>query len=166
MIPRVLATKGRAKGAAQGFSLIELLIVVAVILIIAAIAVPNLMRARRAANESSAVSSVRTITSSEIIYAATYPSVGYTCTLSDLGPYSGSPSSTAAGLIDAVLASGQKAGYTFVLSNCTGTPAVTFTLNADPLPSGGIRKFCADESGVLRYDPGTGTCTATSTPMQ
>ena len=69
----------------NGFSLIELLIVVAIILIIAAIAIPNLLRARMAANESSAVSSLRTITTGEITYQSTYPTVGYAATLVNLG---------------------------------------------------------------------------------
>ena len=71
---------------ARGFSLIELLIVVAIILTIAAIAIPSLLRSRIAANEASAVASIRTITTAETAYAQTYPSIGYTCTLSDLGP--------------------------------------------------------------------------------
>src|ERR1700752_524856 len=90
----------------KGFSLIELLIVVAIILIITAIAIPNLLRARMAANESSAVASVRSINSAEVTYNSTYPSIGFAGSLSDLGGPLGAactPSSTSACLIDAVL---------------------------------------------------------------
>src|SRR5512135_3372929 len=113
----------------SGFSLIELLIVVAIILIIAAIAIPNMLRARIAANEASAVASIRTITTAETTYAQTYPEIGYTCTLSEMGPPSGGSamSSTGAGILDSVLSSGQKAGYSFGLQNCTGTPRSTYT---------------------------------------
>ena len=149
----------------NGFSLIELLIVVAIILIIAAIAVPNLLRSRRAANEASAVTSVRTITSAEITYSASYPSVGYTCDLLHLGPYTGGPSESAAGLIDEVLASGSKSNYQFAITGCTGTPAPSFFVSAVPKP-GGVRKFCSDTSGILRYDPGSGDCTVASVPLQ
>jgi prepilin-type N-terminal cleavage/methylation domain-containing protein len=156
----------------KGFSLIELLIVVAIILIIAAIAIPNLLRSRIAANEASAVGSVRTINTAEITYAATYPDIGFTCTASQLGPpASGTPTSTAAGLIDSVLAGGAKSGYNLALSNCTGgtnQPIVTFTVTATPVSDGqtGIRRFCSDQSGVIRYAP-TGTCDVTSSnPLQ
>ncbi len=150
----------------KGFSLIELLIVVAIILVIAAIAIPNLMRSRQAANEASAVNSVRTLTSAEVMYSALYPQVGYTCTLTHLGPYVGAPSETAAGLIDGVLASGQKTQYTFTLSNCNGNPATTFFINADPVGGGGIRKFCSSQPGVIHYDPGSGVCVETSGILQ
>ncbi len=151
----------------EGFSLIELLIVVAIILIVAAIAIPNLLRARQQANETSGAASVRTITNAEITYAATYPDVGFTCTISDLGPYTTAPSPTAAGLIDAVLSTGRKSGYTFTLSNCASSPP-SQRVSVFGVPNGGagVRKFCSDESGVLRFDPGAGNCTATSSPLQ
>src|SRR5678809_1473557 len=87
----------------KGFSLIELLIVVAIILIIAAIAIPNLLRARIAANESSAVSSLRTINTAEVTYQTAYPTTGYAAALANLGPTSATtctPAATSACLID------------------------------------------------------------------
>jgi type IV pilus assembly protein PilA len=138
---------------AKGFSLIELLIVVAIILIIAAIAIPNLMRSRLAANEASAVASIRTITTAETTYATTFPTVGYTCTISELGPPpSGqSISPTAGGILDAVLATGTKRGYNFSLNNCAGTPVATYGSVAVPQSIGatGTRSFCSDASGII-----------------
>jgi prepilin-type N-terminal cleavage/methylation domain-containing protein len=98
----------------KGFSLIELLVVVAIILTIAVIAIPSLLRSRIAANEAAAVASIRTLTTAEHAYAETFPDLGYTCNVGDLGPpASGQPiSSTAGGIIDSVLASGVKQGYT------------------------------------------------------
>ena len=85
----------------KGFSLIELLIVVAIILIIAAIAIPNLLRARIAANESSAVSSIRTINTAEVTYQSAYPTVGYAADLVSLGPGGGAQSCPAGGPVQA-----------------------------------------------------------------
>jgi type IV pilus assembly protein PilA len=137
----------------KGFSLIELLIVVAIILIIAAIAIPNLLRSRIAANEASAVGSIRTINTSEVTYASTYPNVGF-ATLDALGGAGGS--ATGAGLLDSVLASGTKSGYVFavVTSGATGTgPATIFTVTGDPQNSQtGQRHFYSDQSGVIRYN--------------
>jgi type IV pilus assembly protein PilA len=156
----------------NGFSLIELLIVVAIILTIAAIAIPNMMRARISANETSAVASLRTISTAETTYASTYPTIGYSCSLVELGPPpSGTPVSSAnAGILDDVLASGQKAGYHFALSGCTGTPVATYTSTAWPVTLGGTgnRSFCSSTPGVINFatDGTAATCLASGIVIQ
>ena len=142
----------------SGFSLIELLIVVAIILIIAAIAIPNLLRSRMAANEASAVGSCRTINTAEISYSTTYPSIGFTA-LNSLGGAAPctTASSTTACLIDNVLsaaATSKKSGYSFTVAVGATTPAVTYTTNASPLVAGqsGQRYFFSDQAGVIRYN--------------
>ena len=154
----------------KGFSLIELLIVVAIILIIASIAIPNLLRARMSANEASAVGAVRTLNTAQISYNSAYPSVGYAATLADLGGTSCSPpSSTGACLIDTQLASGTKNGYTYTLSGVTGTPAATYGVIAAPsVPNQtGVRYFCSFADAVVRgaVTPIT-TCDSIITPLQ
>ncbi len=155
----------------RGFSLIELLIVVAIILIIAAIAIPNMLRSRIAANEASAVNSIRTITNAENLYNSTYPTVGFACNLKSLGPGKTPADSTAAGLIDDVLASGAKAGYTFATGACTKVGAVTtgFQYTGSPtVPNqSGTRYFCSDASGVIKYSTASAVaCLATGQPIQ
>ena len=149
----------------KGFSLIELLIVVAIILIIAAIAIPNLLRSRMAANEASAVGSLRTINTAEITFASTYPDQGFT-DLSALGGAGGA--SNAAGLIDSVLASGTKSGYTIAATAATGsTPRPSYTATAVPVNTQtGQRKFFSDQSGVIRYTTDGSDATASSSPLQ
>jgi prepilin-type N-terminal cleavage/methylation domain-containing protein len=137
----------------KGFSLIELLIVVAIILIIVAMAVPNLLRSRISANEASAVSSLRTLNAALVLYNSTYGA--YPAQLSYLQPpASGNPTSAAADLIDQVLASGTKSGYTFTYTQ--GPSGASYTIVAHPLVSNqtGLRYFYSDQSGVTRFNVG------------
>jgi prepilin-type N-terminal cleavage/methylation domain-containing protein len=157
----------------KGFSLIELLIVVAIILIIAAIAIPNLLRSRIAANEASAVGSVRTINTAEVTYASTYPSVGFSTTLAPLGPASAGSTAVAssanAQLLDYALATGTKSGYTFVVAAGAGSgvPQPTYQVNAGPVTANqtGNRFFYSDASGVIRYNA-TAAAASTDSALQ
>ena len=155
----------------KGFSLIELLIVVAIILIIAAIAIPNLLRSRIAANESSAVGSLRSINTAQVTYASTYPAQGFSDTLAKLGPPAAgvAVSSAAAGTIDAVLGCAAmpcaKSGYNVSISNANATPRTSYASAAVPITVGqsGQRAFCSSSDGVIHFDPtGTGITAATT----
>jgi prepilin-type N-terminal cleavage/methylation domain-containing protein len=153
----------------KGFSLIELLIVVAIILIIASIAIPNLLRARIAANEAAAVAGVRTINTVQITYSATYPTIGFASTLVALGGTScAPPSASSACLIDTQLASGTKTGYSFTLAGMEGTPASAYQVIATPMSPNqtGVRSFCSFADAVPRASstPIT-TCDFTISPL-
>jgi type IV pilus assembly protein PilA len=145
----------------KGFSLIELLIVVAIILIIAAIAIPSLLRARIAANESSAANSVRNIISAELGYAAAYPDVGFSDLASLGGAVNCVPGPASACILDAQLTTGVKSGYNFTAAGANATPAKTWYLvDAWPLTinNTGVKAFCATEDNVTRFvTPSVGT---------
>ena len=154
----------------KGFSLIELLIVVAIILIIAAIAIPNLLRARIAANEASSVSSIRTINTAEVTYQSAYPTWGYANTMAKLGPGGVGSTCPAAGptqgnacLIDSVLANAiaggpPKSGYKFALGSTQGAGGLylTYTVGTAPVAFNqtGVRDFCSNEDAVVQFAPG------------
>jgi type IV pilus assembly protein PilA len=151
----------------KGFSLIELLIVVAIILIIAAIAIPNLMKSRMAANESSAVGSVRTLNTAEVTYSASCPNVGFSATIVELN--TGGVCAGGTGIIDNVLATGVKSGYQFTYTPvATNGLNTTYTTTATPLTVGvtGQRGFFSDQTGVIRYSLSGAAPTVASSALQ
>lgn len=139
------------------------------ILIIAAIAIPNLLSARKSANESSAVGSLRTINTACVSYQASYPTKGYPASLRALGPPTdGTESADAAGYIDDALASGSKSGYIFIYTpgevDANGI-VTTYTVTATPLgPQMGTSSFFTDETAVIRRER-NGPATANSPPL-
>lgn len=152
----------------HGFSLIELLIVIAIILVLAAMAIPNLLRSKMSANEASAVSSIRTIATAQTTYIVAYPTAGYADTLTKLAaPADGSnPDQNHAGLLDWVLGCKTqpctKTGYNFAIASVSGTPVSAYTVTAVPTLLGqtGRRGFCGDQVPRLMYDPdGATNCT-------
>ncbi|MGA8538458.1 MAG: prepilin-type N-terminal cleavage/methylation domain-containing protein [Terriglobales bacterium] len=156
----------------KGFSLIELLIVVAIILIIAAIAAPSFLHARMAANESATVGTLRTLNSAQVTYNSTYPTIGFASALTNLAGTtcaSVSPTSASACLIDSALGGGTKSGYLFVLSGVSGTPATTYQFVATPVGVNqtGINYFCSFADAVVRSSSAAiSTCDGSVVPQQ
>jgi type IV pilus assembly protein PilA len=162
----------------KGFSLIELLIVVAIILIIAAIAIPNLIRSRMAANEASSVAVLRTLNTSEVVYSTTYG--GFSANLKNMGPGGTTcssttvPTATAACLVDSVVGNdpSTKSGYVTTYSPGTAITGATagqvanYSIASTPsaIGSTGQRGFFTDQSLVIRADP-SGTATVASAPI-
>lgn len=150
----------------NGFSLIELLIVVAIILIIAAIAIPNMLRSRMAANQATAVANLRTITSASVSYSVTYGN-GYPPSLGALGGVSGNPATCNASiLIDPILSTApyQKTGFQFAMTGTQGNVATSpagctpgfngYLATAAPINNGltGTISYCSSEDGIIHYD--------------
>src|SRR6266853_6623233 len=151
----LIRDQGDAMRRTKGFSLIELLIVVAIILVIAAIAIPSFLHSRMAANESAAVAAIRTLNTAQISFNSAYPTVGFASTLAVLGDSGAGcapPTPTNACLIDANLAGGQRSGYYFTLTNTNGTPNSAYNVIATPIlvNYSGVRNFCSYGDAVVR----------------
>jgi prepilin-type N-terminal cleavage/methylation domain-containing protein len=153
----------------NGFSLIELLLVVTVILIISAIAIPNFLRSRERANEASAIASLRVINTAAVTYSLTYPDLGYPVSMTSFGGANPCTASAAqACLLDDVLALGAKGGYLFLWTGDGLVPSVAYSITGTPqvIGSSGQRMFCTDQSGVIHFDPSGSGCTLTSPVLE
>ncbi len=159
----LVSTQSDSVRRTRGFSLVEVLVVVMVILIIAAIAIPNLVRGKMSANEAAAASSVKTIHSAEIIYISNYPDVGYSDNLASLGTHGSNcetPTSTNACIImDDALTSGLKNGYIYELVGDGKKPTQSYTVTATPESSAtGRCGVSTNEGGALHFfTPGATT---------
>jgi type IV pilus assembly protein PilA len=161
---------GRRSGQTHGFTLMELLIVMAIIAILMLIAIPTVGSLKKRANDLSAIQSIRAISQAQLQYESTYPSSGFACSLTALGgdPKAGAPSPTSAQMLQGDLSTGVKSGYIFNITNCTkvnlnGTDRITgYQVTAIPQTVGqtGDRGFCSDQFGTIKADPAGGTsCT-------
>lgn len=170
MLAALLKKRSRQQ---KGFSLIELLIVVAIILIIVSIAIPNFNKTMKQAHETAAIKSLQTIATAEVMYQSTYPASGFACSLEQLGGNANVSSPTSAGLInDTQLLAGAKNGYTFKITNCTtanggggNSTNTSYQVFASPQTPGksGDRYFCSDVSGTVHYNP-TANCNPATDP--
>lgn len=153
-----------------GFTLVELLIVMSVILILMSLAIPKLMSTMKTANQTSAVASLRDLVSQENSYASTYPQHGFACSLAQLGgkTTAGAPSADAAQLIPDDLAAGTKSGYTFnivcgsktTINNIEQSNSYEITAVPNSVGHTGDRGYCVSDDGQIHYDPKGGTsCT-------
>jgi type IV pilus assembly protein PilA len=165
-----LSLPSRIHNRRNGFTLMELLIVIAIILILMLMAIPTIGSLTKKGNETSAINSVQTVTKAEIQYQSSYPANGFACSLPALGgdPNAGAPTPTAAQILQGDLTSGYKSGYIFTIT-CTNKVTINgtdrsngYTITAVPQTVGksGDRGFCSDQFGGVKYDPAGGTnCT-------
>ena len=166
----LLSCRARRAAVPNGFTLMELLIVIAIILILMLMAIPTVGHLRKMANEESAVKSMQVITSAQLSYSSTYPMNGYACTMGALGgdSASGPPTAAAAQIVQPDLASGYKSGYIFSIV-CKEKVTVNgvdryngYTVTGVPQTVGktGDRGYCESDTGTITYDPIGGTnCT-------
>lgn len=170
LIPRDGSIQPNDSAQPNGFTLMELLIVIAIILILMLMAIPTIGSLKKKANETSAINSMQVINKAEIQYESSFPTNGYACTLQALGgdPAAGAPSATSSQILQQDLASGYKSGYIFTIGNCTkvtinGQDRYTgYTVTAVPETVGktGDRGFCSDQFGTIKQDPaGASSCT-------
>jgi type IV pilus assembly protein PilA len=166
----VLTERRRQRRDDAGFTLMELLIVISIMLILMLIAIPNMLNLKATANETSAKQSLRAIQMAETQYMTNFPANGYACSLAALGgnASSGAPNPQSAQLLQGDLAGGQKAGYSFSIVNCQKAPGaqqddfVSYEVTAVPQVIGktGHSGYCLDMSGEIKSDPSGGTnCT-------
>lgn len=167
--PEIVPADARREAQA-GFSLVELLIVMSIILILITLAIPGYEHVHIKADQTSALASVRMLNSMEAEYNSNFPSHGYACSLATLGGKTGAgtPTAESAQLIPDDLASGAKSGYNFVISNCSKNTVNnqdqynSYQVTATPISVGrsGNNGYCSDESGQIRFDPkGGSNCT-------
>lgn len=158
------------QAAERGFTLAEVLIAIAIVLLLTLITIPNLPGTRMQANENSAIASLRAIHEAEVKYESTYPTQGFACSLTQMGgrPGHGAPSPAEAQVLPTDLAHGEKSGYRFAITHCVTTATggseqpTDFVATAVPQTLGktGHRGFCIDRQGELRADPtGGSNCT-------
>jgi type IV pilus assembly protein PilA len=167
---RRFARRWSSVASEDGFTLMELLIVISIIVILMLIAIPTANTIRKHTNEVSAQKSLQTIEQAESMYATNYPTSGFACNLQALSgePGSGPPSATAAQLLNGQITTGIKDGYVFNITNCVKATAnntervTSYTLTAVPATPGktGDRGFCIEAGGAIKADPAGGTnCT-------
>jgi type IV pilus assembly protein PilA len=166
---RIFARRS-ARVSSSGFTLMELLIVIAIILVLMLMAIPTIGSLRKSAHRTSAINSLQTINKAEIQYSGNYPASGFACTLAQLGgdPNAGAPSPTGAQILQGDIVSGYKDGYIFTIT-CKNKVTVngqdratSYSVTAVPQTVGktGDSGFCADEGGTIKYDPAGGSnCT-------
>jgi len=167
MKSKVSLCRAGRQARANGFTLMELLIVMAIIAILMLIAIPTVGSLKKKANDLSAQQSIHTIINAQSMYESNYPTNGFSCSLAALGgdPKTGAPTPVSAQLIQPDLASGFKSGYIFTISNCSkvnagGTDRITgYSISAVPQTVGttGDRAYCADQSGIIKFDPAGGS---------